>query len=71
MKGVRIRKTYTQKIGLRRQREPTQTRSGYVNANTLMNGINLTRKGANTDLGKMIIKDAVDFIPSAYNSLKN
>ena len=35
-----------------------------------MRGVNLVKRGANTDLGKMIIDDAVGFIPTAYNSIK-
>ena len=71
---VRIKRTYVRKIGpgrkRARKRPAAQVGSGYVDANTIMNGKNLAKRGVNTDLGEMIIKDAVDFIPSAYNSLK-
>ena len=36
-----------------------------------MRGINLAKRGTNSDLGKMIIKDTMDFVSMAYNSPKN
>ena len=29
-------------------------------------GINLAKRGANTELGHIIIKDAINFVPTAY-----
>ena len=34
-------------------------------------GVNLAKRGANTKLGKTMIKDAIDFDPTAYKKLKN
>ena len=68
---VRVERTYQQKIGLRRQRKQNAPRrvpqagSGYGTADNAMRGVNLVKRGANTDLGKMIIDDAIGFIPTA------
>ena len=78
---VRVKRTYKRKIGPRRERKQRaprraqQSGSGYVNqyvnAGNLMRGVNLVKRGANNDLGKMIIDDAVGFIPTAYyNSIE-
>ena len=77
---VWVKRTYKRKIGPRRerkQRTPRRARQSgsgyvnqYVNAGNLMRGVNLVKRGANNDLGKMIIDDAVGFIPTAYNSIK-
>ena len=34
-----------------------------------MRGINLAERGANTELGKTIIDEAVGLLPKAYNSI--
>ena len=71
---VRIQRTYVRKIRLRQQRRRrsgAQTGSGYLHANTVMRGINLAKPGANSDLGKMVIKDTMDLVPSAYRSIRN
>ena len=68
---VRVERTYQQKIGLRRQRKQNAPRrvleagSEYGTADNAMRGVNLVKRGANTDLGKMIIDDAIGFIPTA------
>ena len=73
---VRVKRTYKPKIGPRRQRKQRpprrvlQSGSRYVNADNLMRGVNLVKRRANTDLRKMIIDDAIGFIPTAYNSIK-
>ena len=72
---VRIRRTYVRKVGPRRQRKQRankrqQTGSGYLDANNLMRGVNLTKRGANTELGKTIIDDALSLLPKAYKSIK-
>ena len=74
---VRVRRTYVRKIGPRRQRKQraprrvVQSSSGYVNVDTVMRGVNLIKRGVNTNLVKMMIDGAVSLIPLAYNSLKN
>ena len=66
---VRIKRTYVRKTGPKRQKKRrAQTGSGYLDA-ILMRGINLAERGANTELGKTIIDDAVGLLPKAYNSI--
>ena len=73
---VRIKRTYVRKIGPRRQRKQRapkrqQTGSGYVNVNNLMRGLNLAKRGANTEFGKTITDGAVSLLSKAYKSIKN
>ena len=35
-----------------------------------MRGLNLAKRGANTEFGKTVIDDAVSLIPKAYKSIK-
>ena len=37
-----------------------------VNPSMVISVINLAKRGANSDLGKMIIKDAIHFVPTVY-----
>ena len=69
---VRIRRANVRKIGLRRQRKRRQAQagSGYVDSDILKGGLNLAKKGANTEFGKTIIDDAVGLLPRAYKSIK-
>ena len=61
---VRIRRTYVQKIGPRRQRKRRrgQTGSGYVDSDKLMCRLNLAKRDANMELGKTIIDEAVSLL---------
>ena len=75
---VRIKRTYVRKIGPGRQRkqpapkcQPAQTGSGYLDANNLMRGLNLAKRGENTEFGKAVIDDAVSLHLKAYKSIKN
>ena len=84
-KNVRIKRTYRQKIGPRRQRKLSkkqQEGSGYIDSQNIIRGINLGKRAANTgvDLGKraastevvlMISDDVVSLIPKGYKALKN
>ena len=36
-----------------------------------MRSLNLAKRGANAELGKIIIDDAVSLLPKAYKSIKN
>ena len=71
---VRIQMTYVRKIGLRRQRKrraAAQTGGGYIDANTVMRRINFAKRSANTDLGRMVIKDTIDLVPLAYRVVRD
>ena len=70
---VRIKRTYVQKIGPRKQRKRrrhAQIGSGYVDLDKLMRGLNLAKRGANTQFGKTVIDDAVSLLLKAYKSIK-
>ena len=73
--NVRIKRTYTQKIGPRRQRKPRkkqqQEGSGYIDSQNIIRGINLGKLAANTEVGRMIVDDVVGLIPRGYKALKN
>ena len=72
--NVRIKRTYTQKIGPRIQRKPRkkqQEGNGYIDSQNTISGINLGKRAANTEVGRMIVDDVVDLIPRGYNALKN
>ena len=68
---VRIKRTYTRKIGPRKERKRKQKGSGYVNSEDLMHGLNLPKKGANTEFDKIVINDVISLLPNAYKSIKN
>ena len=70
---VRIAKTYARKIGSRRQRirrigpRNRQRRRQQAGAGLdLSTAIDLDRKAVGSKLGKMMINDAIDYIPTAY-----
>ena len=69
--NVQVAQTYVRKIGPTRQRRRRGQTGRGINQGIIMTGLNLPIRGAETDLGKMIIKDATDFVPTAYTSLKN
>ena len=75
---VRVVRTYVRKIGPRRHRirrlgpRNWQIRRQQVGAGLdLSTIIDLSRKAAGSKLGKMIINDAIDYIPTAYKKIKN
>ena len=68
---VRIKRTYTRKIGPRRQRKRKQQRGGYVNSQNLMRRLNLAKRGANTEFGKTVTDDAISLLPKPNKSLKH
>ena len=76
--SVRIARTYIRKTGPRRQRIRRigprnkqrlwqQTGAGHDLSTT----IDLGRNAAWSKLGKMIINDAIDYIPTTYKKIKN
>ena len=73
--NVRMKRTYTQKIGPRRQRKPRkkqqQEGSGYINSQNIIRGIDLGKRAGNTEVGRMIVDDVVSLIPRGYKALKN
>ena len=85
--NVRIKRTYTQKIGPRRQRKPgkkqqQQEGSGYIDSQNIIRGIDLGKRApntgidlgkraANTEVGRMIVDGVVSLIPKGYKVLKN
>ena len=74
--NVRIKRTYTQKIGLGRQKklrkkQRQQEGSGYINSQNKIRGIDLGKRAANTEVGRMIVDDVVGLIPRGYKALKN
>ena len=75
---VRIAKTYVRKIGSRRQRikrigpKNRQRRRQQAGAGLdLSMAIDLDRKAAGSKLGKMMINDVIDYIPTTYKKIKN
>ena len=75
---VGIAKTYVRKIGSRRQRirrigpRNRQRRRQQAGAGLdLSTAIDLDRKVAGFKLGKMMINDAIDYIPTTYKKIKN
>ena len=71
--NVRIKRTYRRKIGPRRQRRPRkkqQEGSGYIDSQNLKRGIDLGKRAANTEVGRMIVDDVVSLIPKGYEALK-
>ena len=78
MTHVRIVRTYVRKIRLRRQRirkigprNRQRRRQRAVAGLDLSMAIDLARKVAGSKLSKMMINDAIDYIPTAYNKIKN
>ena len=71
--NVRIQRMYVRKIGPRYQqkRRQRQGRCALVDPSVVMSEINLAKRVANTDLGKMIIIDTINFVPTAYILLKH
>ena len=83
--NVRIKRTYRQKIGPRRQRKPRkrdQEGSVYIDSQNIIRevdlgkrasntGIDLGKTAANTEVGRMIVDDVVSLIPKGYKALKN
>ena len=70
---VRIARTYVRKIGPRRQRirkiDPRNMQRRRQEAGArldLSTAIDLGIKAAGSKLGKMMINDAIDYIPTAY-----
>ena len=75
---VRIARTYVRKIGQRRQRirnigprnrrkRRQQTGAGL----DIAAAIDLGKRTAGSKLGKMMINDAIDYIPMVYKKIKN
>ena len=83
--NFRIKRTYTRKIGPRRQRTKKtvqQEGSGCIDSQNIIRGIDLGKRAANTgidlgkraaktEVGRMIVDDVVSFIPKGYKTLKN
>ena len=74
----RINRTYVRKIGPRRQRKRginprnKRRRRGQAGAGLdLAMARDLGRRGAGSSLGKTIINDAIDYLPTAYEKNKN
>ena len=71
--NVRIKRTYRQKIGPRRQkktRKKHQEGSGYIDSQNIIRGIDLGKRAANTEVGCMTVDDVVGLIPKGYKVLK-
>ena len=66
--NIRVRQAYVRKIGHMQQRKrKRQGGRGMVPTGVLITlAIDLAKRGANTELGQMIIKDAINFVPTAY-----
>ena len=74
--NVRIKRTYTRKIGPSRERKPRkkqrqQEGSGYIDSQNIIRGIDLGKRAANTEVGRMIVDNVVGLIPRGYKALKN
>ena len=71
--NMRVWQTYVRKIGPRRQRElRQQTGRGLLPSEALLSSaFDLTKRAGNSILGQMIIKDAIDFVSTAYAKIKN
>ena len=75
---VRIARTYVRKIGPRQQRirriSPRNRQSGRQQTGAgliIATAIDLGKRTAGSELGKMVINDAIDYIPTAYKKTKN
>ena len=73
--NVRIKRTYTRKIGPRGQRKSRkkqqQEGSGCIDLQNIIKGINLGKRAADTEVGHMIVDDVMSLIPRSYKALKN
>ena len=80
-KNVKIRRTYGRSIGPRQQglryfgprrqsRRREQPQQGTAIETNVIRGLNIGKKAAGTELGRMIVDDAVSLIPKAYKKLK-
>ena len=74
---VRIRRTYIRKIGPRRQKirriGPTnqhRRRQQVGRGLDLSTAIDVGRRAAGSRLGKIMINDAIDYLPTAYKKIK-
>ena len=74
----KIARTYVRKIGPRQQRiRKIGPRNGQRRRQQAGAGLNLSttldlgRKAAESKLSKMMINDAIDYIPTAYKKIKN
>ena len=73
--NARIKRTYRRrrKIRPRRQRKPRkkqQEGSGYIDSQNIIRGIDLGKRAANTEVGRIIVDDVVSLIPKDYKALK-
>lgn len=72
--NVRIARTYVQKIGPKRQRKHRAQRGKGLlipPQAVLSVALDMGKRAGNNELGQMIIKNAIDFIPTAYTKIKN
>ena len=74
---VKINRNYVGKIGQRRQRKRTiaprsrRKRQGQAGAGLdLATAIDSGRRATGSNLGKTIIRDAIDYLPTAYKKIK-
>ena len=79
--NVKIKITYRRSIGPRRQRlryfgprrqrrRRQQPQQGTCIETNVIRGLNLGKKAADTELGRMIVDDEVSLTPKAYKKLK-
>lgn len=75
---VRIARTYVGKIGPRKQKirrlEPEKQRRRRQQASRgfeIATAFDLGKKSVGSSIGKMLINDAIDYIPTAYKNIKN
>ena len=72
--NIRIMRKYVRKIGPRRQRKRRgqRGRSFAIPSQTILStALEMGKKAGKTDLGQMVIKDAIDLVPTAYTKIKN
>ena len=71
--NVRVQRAYIRNIGPRRQRKRRkQGDRGLLSSKALLSlAFHLTKRAGNSKLGQMIIKHAIDFVPTAYAKIKN
>ena len=74
---VRIARTYVRKIGPRKQKirrlEPEKQRRRRQQASRgfeIATAFDLGKKSVGSSIGKMLINDAIDYIPTAYKNIK-
>ena len=69
---VKIRRTYVRKTGPRRQRiRRIGSRNQVGRALDLSMAIDLARRAAGSRLGKIMINNAIEYIPTAHKKIKN